>query len=72
VLDALHTEQDGATGNFVVVEGARLHSDLGFNGECSWQDLPPKSSVIAATGAWRQRPAIFRHRKPAAPHPVKS
>jgi opacity protein-like surface antigen len=38
-------------GNFVVGGGARLHSDLGFNGEFSWQDLPPKSSVIAATGA---------------------
>src|SRR3974390_2275263 len=37
--------------NFVVGGGARLHSDLGFNGEFSWQDLPPKSSVIAATGA---------------------
>jgi opacity protein-like surface antigen len=38
-------------GNFVVGGGARLHSDLGFNGEFSWQDLPPKASVIAATGA---------------------
>jgi opacity protein-like surface antigen len=37
--------------NFVAGAGARLHSDLGFNGEFSWQDLPPKASVIAATGA---------------------
>jgi opacity protein-like surface antigen len=37
--------------NFVVGGGVRMHSDLGFNGEFSWQDLAPKSSVIAATGA---------------------
>src|SRR5215472_694076 len=37
--------------NFVVGGGARLHSGFGVNSEFSWQDLPPKSSVIAATGA---------------------
>jgi hypothetical protein len=37
--------------NFVVGGGARMHSDLGFNGEFMWQDLPPKSSVLASIGA---------------------
>jgi hypothetical protein len=38
-------------GNFVVGGGANLGPVLGFNGEFMWHDLPPKSSVVAATGA---------------------
>jgi hypothetical protein len=38
-------------GNFVVGGGANMGHMIGFNGEFMWQDLPPKSSVIALTGA---------------------
>jgi len=38
-------------GNFVAGGGLNLGRALGFNGEFMWHDLPPKSAVIAATGA---------------------
>ena len=38
-------------GVFVVGGGKNLGPALGFNGEFMWNDLPPKSSIIALTGA---------------------
>jgi opacity protein-like surface antigen len=38
-------------GNFEVGGGLNMGKMLGFNGEFMWQDLPPKQSVIALTGA---------------------
>jgi hypothetical protein len=38
-------------GNFVVGGGPNLGSMLGFNGEFMWHGLPPKSQIVALTGA---------------------
>jgi hypothetical protein len=38
-------------GNFVAGGGLNLGPALGFNGEFMWHDLPPKSAIVAATGA---------------------
>lgn len=38
-------------GNFVVGGGVNAGPALGFNSEFMWHDLPPKTSVVAATGA---------------------
>ena len=40
-----------SSGNFVVGGGANLGHTLGFDGEFMWNNLPPKQSVIALTGA---------------------
>jgi hypothetical protein len=38
-------------GHFVIGGGANLTGRFGFNGEFMWHDLPPKSSIVALTGA---------------------
>jgi len=38
-------------GNFVVGGGLNVGKRIGFDAEFMWHDLPPKSSVIALTGA---------------------
>jgi hypothetical protein len=38
-------------GDFVIGGGANLSERIGFNGEFMWHDLPPKSSIVALTGA---------------------
>jgi hypothetical protein len=37
--------------NFVVGAGPNLGQSLGFNAEFMWQNLPPKSEIVALTGA---------------------
>jgi len=39
------------SGHVVVGGGVNLSHTLGVDGEFMWNDLPPKSSVVAATGA---------------------
>jgi len=39
------------SGNFVVGGGANLGKTFGFDGEFMWNNLPPKSSIVALTGA---------------------
>lgn len=38
-------------GNFVAGGGLNLGQATSFNGEFMWQDMPPKSSIVALTGA---------------------
>jgi hypothetical protein len=38
-------------GNFVVGGGVNTHHGAGFDAEFMWHDLPPKSSIVALTGA---------------------
>jgi len=38
-------------GNFVVGGGVNTGPAIGFDGEFMWHDLPPKTAVVAATGA---------------------
>ena len=38
-------------GHFVIGGGANLTPRIGFDGEFMWYDLPPKSSIVALTGA---------------------
>ena len=38
-------------GNFVIGAGANTRRGVGFNAEFMWQDLPPKSEIVALTGA---------------------
>jgi hypothetical protein len=38
-------------GHFLIGGGANLTPRIGFDGEFMWHDLPPKSSIVALTGA---------------------
>jgi hypothetical protein len=38
-------------GHFMIGGGANLTPRFGFDGEFMWHDLPPKSSIVALTGA---------------------
>jgi hypothetical protein len=40
-----------AGGHIVIGGGANLTGRIGFDGEFMWHDLPPKSSIVALTGA---------------------
>lgn len=39
------------SGHFVIGAGANFSKMFGFNGEFMWNDLPPKSSIVALTNA---------------------